>query len=39
VRIPIDFSFEAEKVVRPSISEIGYVMILDMKKVLWVYGL
>src|ERR1700682_4843481 len=28
VRIPSDFSFEAAKAVKPSISEIGYVMIL-----------
>src|SRR5437879_11733337 len=32
VRMPSDFSFEAEKADRPSISEIGYVMILNMKK-------
>jgi hypothetical protein len=32
--MPSDFSFEAVKAVKPSISEIGYVMILDMKKVL-----
>jgi hypothetical protein len=34
VRMPSDFSFEAEKALRPSISVIGYVMVLDMKKVL-----
>jgi hypothetical protein len=32
--MPSDFSFEAAKAGRPSMSEIGYVMILDMKKVL-----
>src|ERR1700733_3797835 len=32
VRMPTDFSFEAVKAVKPSISEIGYVMILNMKK-------
>jgi len=32
--MPSDFSFDAEKADRPSISEIGYVMILNMKKVL-----
>jgi len=32
--MPSDFSFEAVKADRPSISEIGYVMMLDMKKVL-----
>src|SRR5450631_4642347 len=31
VRIPSDFSFEAAKAVKPSISEIGYVMILNVK--------
>jgi hypothetical protein len=34
VRMPTDFSFEAVKAVRPSISEIGYVMVLDMKGAL-----
>jgi hypothetical protein len=34
VRMPSDFSFEAENAVKPSISEIGYVMVLNMKKVL-----
>src|SRR3981081_1902627 len=34
VRMPSDFSFEAEKGLRPSISEIGYVMILNLKKAL-----
>src|SRR5260370_32993007 len=32
VRMPSDFSLEAAKDGRPSISEIGYVMVLDMKK-------
>jgi hypothetical protein len=32
--MPRDFSLSAAKDGRPSISEIGYVMILDMKKVL-----
>src|SRR3974377_1904225 len=32
VRMPSDLSLEAEKAVMPSISEIGYVMLLDMKK-------
>src|ERR1700674_3990631 len=32
VRMPTDFSLEAAKDGRPSISEIGYVMVLDMKK-------
>src|ERR1019366_5685109 len=31
VRMPRDFSLSAAKDGRPSISEIGYVMILDMK--------
>jgi hypothetical protein len=30
--MPSDFSLEAAKDGRPSISEIGYVMVLDMKK-------
>src|ERR1700688_1238762 len=34
VRMPTDFSVAAAKNGRPSISEIGYVMVLDMKKVL-----
>jgi hypothetical protein len=34
VRMPSDFSFEAATAVKPSISEIGYVMILNLKKVL-----
>jgi hypothetical protein len=32
VRMPSDFSFEAATAVKPSISEIGYVMILNLKK-------
>src|SRR6202011_2727820 len=32
VRMPSDFSLEAAKDGKPSISEIGYVMVLDMKK-------
>src|SRR3954451_8208696 len=32
VRMPSNFSLEAQKAVRPSISVIGYVMVLDMKK-------
>src|SRR5690348_569296 len=32
VRMPCDFSLEAEKALMPSISEIGYVMVLNMKK-------
>src|SRR6202050_4733754 len=31
VRMPSDLSFEAAKDGRPSISEIGYVMVLDIK--------
>jgi hypothetical protein len=31
VRMPSDFSFDAVKAERPSISEIGYVMILDVQ--------
>src|SRR5471032_2206776 len=34
VRMPSDFSFEAVKADRPSISEIGYVMVLNMKRSL-----
>src|ERR1700730_13197809 len=34
VRIPSAFSLDAVKAVRPSISEMGYVMMLDIKKVL-----
>jgi hypothetical protein len=32
--MPSDFSLEAAKAGRPSISEMGYVMVLDIKKVL-----
>jgi hypothetical protein len=32
--MPSDFSLEAAKDGKPSISEIGYVMVLDMQKVL-----
>src|SRR6266581_2372065 len=32
VRMPSDFSLEAAKAVKPSISEIGYVMILNSKR-------
>src|SRR6476646_20076 len=32
VRIPSDFSLEAAKDGKPSISEIGYVMVLNIKK-------
>jgi len=31
VRMPSDLSLEAEKTVMPSISEIGYVMVLGME--------
>jgi hypothetical protein len=34
VRMPSDFSLEAAKDGRPSISEIGYVMTLNMKAAL-----
>src|ERR1700704_37334 len=34
VRMPSDFSLEAENALKPSISEIGYVMILNMKAAL-----
>jgi hypothetical protein len=30
--MPTDLSFEAAKDGKPSISEIGYVMVLDLKK-------
>src|SRR5512135_1924410 len=32
VRMPSDLSFEAAKAGKPSISEIGYVMVLNLKK-------
>src|SRR5579864_4621748 len=32
VRMPSDFSLEAEKALMPSISEIGYVMMLNIKE-------
>jgi hypothetical protein len=34
VRMPTDFSFAAAKVGKPSISESGYVMVLDLKGAL-----
>jgi hypothetical protein len=32
--MPSDLSLEAEKAVMPSISEIGYVIVFDVRKVL-----
>src|SRR5271168_1560973 len=34
VRMPSDFNFDAAKDGKPSISEMGYVMVLDMKRCL-----